>query len=303
MIYSILMDIDSRIAEIENTMADSAFWSDSTRAQSIIAEYQTLIQRRDSGDDSQNAGPFDAYTATISISAGAGGDDSEDFVRMLSEMYQAYAKNHGFPVYIVDSSPNEMNGYRSVQLKVDAPYAFGALQYESGVHRLIRMSPFNAKGKRQTSFALVEVVPYIEQDTSEIILNPSEIDIQFTKSGGKGGQNVNKRETAVRITHTPSGIVSYADGQRTQESNRETAMTMLRGKLALVKLDEYRKQMDGMRIGGTVENEWGSQIRTYTLHPYTLVKDHRTGVETSSVDKVLSRGEIEQFTEGLYNTG
>jgi peptide chain release factor 2 len=295
-----MQNTDELLREIEVKMSQPSFWADPEQAKQIIQEYQRLTES-DLLTDGRSAGPFDEYPAFVTLSAGAGGDDAEDFVRILFDMYQAYATKKGYHINIENSSPNTMSGYRSLSFLVENRGSFGVMQYESGVHRLIRISPFNAKGKRQTSFALVDVVPHIVQDTKDVTIAPVDIEIQFTKSGGKGGQNVNKRETAVRITHIPTGVTVFADGERTQESNRDIAMSMLRGRLAIEKIKAHKQQADQLKIGGTVQNEWGSQMRTYTLHPYTLVKDHRTGVETANVQKVLEKGEIEDFTKDLYS--
>jgi len=234
----------------------------------------------------------------VTIMSGAGGDDSEDFTRMLYYMYQAFCNSHQLSYKLTKSNQNPNGGYRSLVFRVEGDNAFDLLRYESGVHRLIRISPFNAKGKRQTSFCMVEVVPEIVSD-ADIELKKDDLEIQFTKSGGPGGQNVNKRETAVRIVHKPSGIAVHVDGERTQEANREEAMTMLRGKLAVLELQKVSDEIGQHQIDKSIENEWGSQIRTYTLNPYKLVKDHRTGVETTNTDAVLKSGDILAFTESL----
>jgi len=296
-----ITDIQSRIAEIENEMNDSSFWSDAVLSQKIMAEYSSLQKRHDKLLSGEADVPYSGYPAIVTIMSGAGGDDSEDFTRMLYAMYQAYCSRSGYSCSLVRSTPNDQGGYRSLSFRVVGDDAFDKLRFESGVHRLIRISPFNAKGKRQTSFCMVEVVPEIVND-SDIEIKKDDIEIQFARSSGPGGQNVNKRETSVRITHLPTGFAVHVDGERTQEANRETAMALLRGKLAVLELGRVTDELGAHQISKTTENEWGSQIRTYTLNPYKLVKDHRTGVETTNVDAVLNSGEIEQFTILLHTS-
>ncbi len=276
-----------RLAAIEAQMAEPDFWSNKVAAQETLAEYQRLK------DELAGVGKYDKGNAIITIFAGAGGDDAEDFARMLLEMYLKYAARVGFGVAFIHENQNDHGGYRNITFVMQGPRAYGTLKSESGVHRLVRISPFNAKEQRHTSFALVEVIPEFPKG-GEITIAPEDLKIEFARSSGPGGQNVNKRETAVRIVHVPTGLAVHADSERSQERNRERALDILRGKLYKRAEEERLAKEQGMYISKTTEIEWGNQIRSYVLHPYKLVKDHRTGVEVGDVEGVLA-GEIEPF--------
>ncbi|MCX6703144.1 MAG: PCRF domain-containing protein [Candidatus Zambryskibacteria bacterium] len=276
--------------ELEEAMLLPDFWSDKDKAQASIkriAELKVLIE---------GGSKYDAGDAVMTIFSGAGGDDSEDFSAMLLHMYLKYAENKGFGVYFVHQNENDHGGYRNVTIQISGKNVYGTLKNESGVHRLVRISPFNANAKRHTSFSMVEVIPKFEK-VEELDIPESDIKVELSRSSGPGGQNVNKRETAVRVVHIPSGLAAASDNERSQAQNKEQAMKILYGKIYTQLEKERTAKEKGMYISKTTQIEWGNQIRSYVLHPYKMVKDHRTGVETGNVDKILTDGEIDEFLE------
>lgn len=240
------------------------------------------------------SGHYDKGDALLAIHAGAGGTDSQDWAEMLERMYLRWCELRNFQSEILDLTEGEEAGIKSVTIAVNGPYAYGYLRPEKGVHRLVRLSPFDGAHRRHTSFALVEVLPQVE-DESEVEINPSDLRIDTYRSAGAGGQNVQKNDTAIRITHLPSGIVVTCQNERSQVQNRENAMRVLRARLSELKRAEQDEQMAILR-GEYTKAEWGSQIRSYVLHPYQMVKDHRTDYETGNTQAVLD-GEIDGFIE------
>jgi peptide chain release factor 2 len=242
------------------------------------------------------ANPYADHPALVSVHAGAGGTDSQDWAAMLLRMYLRWAERTHRTAEILDESPGDEAGLKSVTLRVGGRRPFGWLRSEHGVHRLVRLSPFDSAHRRHTSFALVEVIPEIEDD-APIEIRPEDLDVDTFRSSGAGGQHVNKTSSAVRLTHVPTGIIVTIQNERSQIKNRETAMKVLRSRLATMQAEQRAEQRQQLK-GGRQSMEWGSQIRSYVLHPYTLVKDHRTGFEMGNVQAVLD-GEIEPFMESF----
>jgi peptide chain release factor 2 len=286
----------ARIAEIEEAMNRPDFWADKGQAQVLIKELQELKAEAEGG------GKYDRADAVMTIFSGAGGDDSEDFSAMLLRMYLKYAERRGWGLERLHENENDHGGYRNVTVEFRGKGAYGDLKGESGVHRLVRISPFNANAKRHTSFSMVEVIPKFKKGDVQP-LPEGEVRLEFARSGGAGGQNVNKRETAVRAIHEPTGLAVHVSVERSQQQNRERALELLAAKVhhMIDSLSEEEKQK--MYVSKTTKVEWGNQIRSYVLHPYKMVKDHRTDVETAKVDAILEDGDLDAFIEAEKAAG
>ncbi|MFN7036529.1 MAG: peptide chain release factor 2 [Bellilinea sp.] len=325
----------SDLSLLERQAEDPALWDDPARAQQLmkklaalreevqeweklqkrIADLLDLAQMEDESllpeieqevEDLQKileqkelstllSGPYDQGNALLAIHAGAGGTDSQDWAAMLQRMYLRWAERAGYETEILDMTEGEEAGIKSVTIAVNGKYAYGYLKSEKGVHRLVRLSPFDSAHRRHTSFALVEVLPEIEDNDEEIVINPEDVRIDIFKSSGAGGQNVQKNATAVRLLHLPTGIIVTCQNERSQTQNRENAFRVLRARLAAIKQEQQEKELEALR-GEYQKAEWGSQIRSYVLHPYQLVKDHRTDYETGNTQAVLD-GELDGFIE------
>jgi peptide chain release factor 2 len=298
--------IQKDIEEIERQMSLPNFWDDKNLAQSMIKKMNELK------GELEGVGKYDKSNAILSILSGAGGDDAEDFSAMLLRMYLKYFEKKNWQVNLIHENKNDNGGYRNISIEITNPSTgsitspqassgrsgpYGILRNESGVHRLVRISPFNANAKRHTSFSLVEVIPKLEKSDPVVVIPPEDLKIEFSKSGGPGGQNVNKRETAVRVVHIPTNLSVHVSTERSQEQNKERAIEMLKGKIFRKREEDKQKERDGLSISKTTDIEWGSQIRSYVLHPYKMIKDHRTGVEINDISKVLENGELEAFIQ------
>lgn len=282
-------EIEKDIAEIEAAMGAPGFWDDSASAQAQVQKLQDLK------DEAEGVGKFDRGDAIMTIFAGAGGDDAEDFTKMLLAMYMKYIEERGWQIRLLHENKNDQGGFRNVQIEILGKNVYGDLKGESGVHRLVRVSPFDSNKKRHTSFAMAEVIPKFEKPT-EVEIDEKDLRVDLARSSGPGGQNVNKRETAVRLVHEPTGISVFVDSERSQLQNKEKALAILSAKLYNRIQEEQKAKESGMYVSKTADNEWGSQIRSYVLHPYKMVKDHRTNTEVRDVDKVLD-GDIQPFID------
>jgi peptide chain release factor 2 len=318
-------ELSSQLVDLHQASQKSDFWGDSSKAQEAMKQISSLESRVQPWqqlqhsvkevmelinlkDDSMQAelkhqlteaeaafnglkedlkfnGLYDDHNAILTLSAGAGGTDAQDWTQMLFRMYVRWAENNSYKVTTVDESAGEEAGLKSATIEIDGPFAYGKLQGEHGVHRLVRLSPFNADNLRQTSFAKVEVMPKIDKP-DDLAIDEKDLKIDVYRSGGKGGQSVNTTDSAVRVTHIPTGITVAIQNERSQLQNKETAMTIIRSRLAQLQMEQHAEKLGELK-GPNQSAEWGNQIRSYVLHPYKQVKDLRTKYETSDPDAVL----------------
>lgn len=292
--------LERRIHDLRE-LADLAAAEGEEGLEGELAGEVTKVQRQLADLEFQLAfsGPYDDRNAILALHAGAGGTESQDWVEMLLRMYLRWAERHGYRTEVLDEMAGEEAGLKSVTVEIAGPYAYGSLKGEAGVHRLVRLSPFDAAHARHTSFALVEVMPETD-DPKEVEINPDDLRIDVFRASGHGGQNVQKNATAVRITHIPTGIVVTCQNERSQHRNREIAMTVLKARLLERELERQAAEQARLK-GEHVAAGWGNQIRSYVLHPYKLVKDHRTGYETSNANAVLD-GELDDFVKAYLES-
>lgn len=291
--------LNERIDDVE-VLKELMEENDEETAQEIISEVKALSKEIDTLKiETILSGEYDRNDAILTLHTGVGGSDANDWTEMLLRMYTRWCEKNGYSLETIDYLPGDEAGVKSVTLKVKGEFAYGYLKAEKGIHRLVRISPFNANGKRQTSFASVEVLPELTSD-QDIEINPVDLRIDTYRAGGAGGQHVNKTESAVRITHIPTGIVVQCQNERSQFSNRDTAMAMLKSKLIELKERAHKEKIEDL-TGELKDMGWGSQIRSYVFHPYSMVKDHRTDVETSNVNAVMD-GDIDNFIIAYLNS-
>lgn len=285
----------SRIEDIEVLTELSSDEEDDSSLEEIKIELKDLAHSADRFRiEILLSGKYDKNNAILTLHTGAGGSDAQDWTEMLYRMYSRWCEKKGYKVEVLDYQPSDEAGIKAVTLKIIGEYAYGYLMAEKGVHRLVRISPFNANGKRQTSFASCEVLPELNDD-QDVDIRPDDLRIDTYRSGSAGGQHVNKTDSAIRITHIPTGIVVQCQNERSQHSNKQTAMKMLMAKLLILKERDKKDRIEDL-TGDLKDNGWGSQIRSYVFHPYNLVKDHRTNTETGNVDAVMN-GDIDIFIE------
>lgn len=319
-----ILEIDRKkteIKEIEQEMSSVGFWSDENKANPMIQELKNLkseIEKFDQLDELLKladdddikglegdlaelekltwfTGKYDQNSAIVNFYAGAGGDDAQDWTKMLEKMYLKWAEENSYRTKILNLSAGSIAGVKTATVEIIGRYVYGKLRGESGVHRLVRQSPFNAKNLRQTSFSLVEVLPLIKDKSKEIEISENDLKIDTFRASGHGGQSVNTTDSAVRITHLPTGIVATCQNERSQLQNKASAMQIIKARLAKLLEDQHKEKIEQLR-SQSVEPEWGSQIRSYVIHPYKLVKDHRTNYESKNPEAVLN-GDLNGFIE------
>lgn len=331
-----IVELQAKLASLEQTSQAPNFWDNSVAAQETmkqiaklqsrvepwqalqakLADLHELLTMNDQSletelrqqltdatagftalkEELKFSGPYDDHDAILTLSAGAGGTDAQDWTQMLLRMYSRWAENNRYEVVLVDESAGEEAGLKSATLEISGPFAYGKLQAEHGVHRLVRLSPFNSDNLRQTSFAKVEVMPKIDRP-DELDIDDKDLKIDVYRSGGHGGQSVNTTDSAVRITHIPSGITVAIQNERSQLQNKETALTILRSRLAQAQLEQHQERLTDLK-GPNQSAEWGNQIRSYVLHPYKQVKDLRTKYETSDPEAVLD-GQLDPLIDAF----
>ncbi len=291
--------ITTKIEDIDTLIQLSLEEEDNSTCGEIKSEIKELKSNIDNMKiQTLLSGEYDRNNAILTLHVGVGGNDAQDWTEMLYRMYKRWCEARGFKVEVLDFIPADEAGIKGVTVKVIGEFAYGYLNAEKGIHRLVRISPYNANGKRQTSFASVEVLPELSE-SQDIEIRSDDLRIDTYRSGGAGGQHVNKTESAIRITHLPTGIVVQCQNERSQHTNKETAMKILKAKLVALKEREHKERIEDL-TGELKDNGWGSQIRSYVFHPYNLVKDHRTGVETGNITAVMD-GEIDEFIIGYLS--
>jgi peptide chain release factor 2 len=286
-------NLEKSVADIETLVDLSATEGDSSLEEEIPAEIEKIERSLEELEfELQLGGEYDRRGAMLAVHAGAGGTESQDWAQMLMRMYLRWAERHGYQTEVIELSPGEEAGIKSVLIEIKGDYAYGYLRGERGVHRLVRISPFDASHSRHTSFALVEVMPVVESNV-DINIEPDDVRTDVFRSSGPGGQNMQKTSSAVRLTHIPSGLVVTCQNERSQLRNKEKAMLVLRSRLLEIEMEKQYKEQAKLK-GEHITAEWGNQIRSYVLHPYKMVKDHRTGYETSNPAAVLE-GDIDEL--------